>query len=510
MADTEEKPARERAAATRGGRQTQPANWHPYQQGGIGRVPRRSAGDTTALSTRGGLSLYAQNSPLRLLRHLETVDPDAALAHDTDVTLICDPECVQLIAVSDPADETPDPEDTALLTAFWQSQPPEVGGLYGFMEQMVFLANFTGLMTAEAVPGRRMEGVYRAWPVESLTIEFGRDTADSDLTAYQRQTGGKTNWKRLNSETFFWESVGKRPDDPHGGARYGAALAEVLVNLSFWKSITDAVQNAAWPRLAFGIPWAELQELYQKTLGYTEEKAADAVAEDVAQFKKEVASILPDDNVFFDSQGKMMVIAAGSFQGIEPIITERRSRIVRGLRTLPLFLGLNDSTTETQATQQVRIHGKRLGALRSRIVAIAEKIGTLHLRLMGRKTIAKAIVLPIFPGDAAADANTESVRTQTRIEWRRQGWIDNDQAANDLTGSGAVAEPEAASETEADTEPGEEEETRAERQSRERREASAAFLSDLQAEARDSMRAEYRERIRARRLAVEREGMVEV
>lgn len=508
MSDTEVRQPR----VTGGSRQTRPANWHPYQSGGIGIIPRRALEDPAQLRTRSQLSVFAASSPLRLLALLATVDPDVALAHDTDVTLICDPECIQIVAVSDPADDTPDPEDTALLNAFWESQPPEVGGLYGFMEQMVTLANFTGLMTAEAVPGTRGQGVYRAWPVDSLTIQFGRDSADADLTAFQSQTGAPNGWQRLNPETFFWQSVKKWPDLPYGCARYAPALAEVLVNLSMWKSITDAVHNAAWPRLGFGFDVKGLIQLYKDVLKYDELAAAEAVAEEIATFKREVNAILSDDNVFFDSNGKLQPIKAGEFNGIEPIIEERRSRIVRALKQLPLFLGLNDSTTETQATQQTRIHGKRLGSLRNRVVDIAVKISNLHLRLLGRRTIAKAIVQPIFPGDAIAEANVEAIRTNTRILWRDQGWIDQDQASMDVTGSGAVAEaPEPASDKETDDldDPDTKEETRQERQSRERSNA-AELLKRLEAEARDTLRAEYRERVRERRLKAEREELVEV
>lgn len=472
MSDTEVKPRPARAGSA--GRQTRPANWHPYQGGGIGPIPRRNLTDPAMLSTRSGLVTFAESSPLRLLSYLSAIDPDVSLAHDTDVTLVCDPETHQIVAVSNPADDTPHAEDTALLSAFWSSQPPEVGGLYGFEEQMVALFNFTGLAIAEAVPGRRGEGVYRAWPVDSLTIGFGRDSVDADQTAYQRQIGAANGWKRLSSETTFWDTFGKWPDGGYGCARYAPALAEVLVNISFWKSITDAVQNAAWPRLAFGIPFAELQELYQKTLGYTKPQADAAVAEDIALFKKEVASILADDNVFYDSQGKALVIEGGSFEGIESIITERRSRIVRALKQLPLFLGLNDSTTETQATQQVKIHGKRLGSLRSRVLDIVVKISTLHLRLMGRPTIAKAIVQPIFAVDAAVDAATEAVRIANAVAKRDQRWIDQEQASMEITGSGAVGpEPEPVSDKEPEpgTQADPQEETRQERQARERESA---------------------------------------
>jgi hypothetical protein len=508
VADTEVKPKPRRAGSA--GRQTRPANWHPYQAGGIGVIPRRAIGDPAQLNSRFSLSSFAENSPLRLLQHLHAIDPDVALAHDTDVTMVCDPEITQIVAVDNPEDDTPNAEDTALLTAFWEAQPPEVGGLYGFMEQMLALFNFTGMACAEAVPGARGMGVYRAWPVDSLTIQFGRDSVDGDLVPYQRrrwESKAKSGWQRLSTDTFHYETVGKWPDNPYGCARYAPALAEVLVNISFWKSITDAVQNAAWPRLGFGLPYKELKELYQQVLGYDEVRADEAVAEDIEQFKREVASIMPDDNVFFDSNGKMMLIPGGTFEGIEQIITERRSRIIRALKQLPLFLGLNDSTTETQATQQKIIHGKRLNSLRSRILSIALKVCNLHLRLMGRPTIAKAIVQPIFPSDALVEVQTEAVRITNAAAKRDQGWIDQEQASMEVTGSGAVDEaPETQSDPE--TEPGEEEETRQERQSRERQSAQAMW-TELRSMAREDMRAEYRERIQ-RRMQAERKELAEV
>jgi hypothetical protein len=268
------------------------------------------------------------------------------------------------------------------------------------------------------------------------------------------------------------------------------------------------VQTAAWPRLAFGLPIKELKELYL-TMGMSNVQADAAMGDDIATFKKEVASILPDDNVFYDSNGKMMLIPGGTFEGIEPIITERRSRIIRALKQLPLFLGLNDSTTETQATQQKIIHGKRLNSLRSRVLAIVLKVCNLHLRLLGRPTIAKAIVQPIFPSDSLMEANTEATRITNAVAKRDQGWIDQEQAAMEVTGSGAVSDAPEPTEPETGTEPGEEEQTNQQRQSRERQSAQA-FLTELRAQERDTMRAEYRQRVRERRLREERKELAEV
>lgn len=430
-----------------GGRQTRPQGYNPYLRGGAGLLARR-ADDPRLLLARKDLARYAESSPLRLLALLPDVHPAVGLATWNALRLACAPGDLQIVAVQDSApgeaDDTMDPDATAAIADLWESLPQEIGGLQGLQTTLTLSGLFTGLMAVEAVPGRRGSGVSGVWPVDSLTLAFFRDSADSGAIPHQRQTGAPNGFKRLDGPGFFWRALDSFADDPYGRAPYAPAVSEILADLALMQDLRDAVHNAAWPRLQFLFDMKATHEYVVETLGITNRYEVSAKIKELFQEVVTYAQTLrSDDNVVsMGTTGTNVIEGGKSFAALEPILTYLRQRIVQALKTLPTLMGINDGSTQTYTTVEWAIYAAGLETLRGIVAQLLVGVARLHLRLLGLDRKVKAEMQPIRTTDAQMEANAEATRIENEVRKRDEGWQTQDDAARAITGSAAVPEGE--------------------------------------------------------------------
>ena len=251
------------------------------------------------------------------------------------------------------------------------------------------------------------------------------------------------NYVELSTETFFWRTLDCPVDDAYGRAPYAPALAQVLSDIALIQDLRDAVHNSAWPRLGHGFNFTEMFKVAQETFNMVDPNAAAAWVKD--QFDSAVAAVAdmrPDDNVFYDSNGRLEILEGGKgLAQVEHILTFLRQRVVQSLKSLPTLMGINDGSTQTYTTVEWQIYAAGLETLRDQAVDLLERAADLHLRLKGLALRADSIVKKIRTSDALIDAQAEAKQIENAITKIRMGWITNEEAAISITGSGPVAEP---------------------------------------------------------------------
>jgi len=426
-----------------GKRQTQPGHYNPFSHAPLGLIPRRSVSERDLFSSLISVRDLAQRSPNRLLALLLDVHPAVSYATWNALRLSCAQGDSRIVAMKTSSagqgDEAMDEEGTALLDALWQSLPAEIGGFTGLQSTLTLEALFTGMCSVEAVPGRSGEGVRRVWPVDSLTIQFGRDSADSDLTAYQKQTGKGFGWQRLDSETFFWKLIDNLPDSAEGRAPYFPALSEALADFAMMQDVRDAVHQAAWPRLQIGFNFAETFKIAREVMGIVDpNEAASWVSAQFDEVVKYVKDLKADDAIVHDTNGKGEIIGGGGFVGLTDVLSFLRHRIVQSLKSLPTLMGINDGSAQTYTSVEWAIYASGLETLRSMVLEVLVKVADLHLRLLGKALSAQAKTKPIRTNDENVDAQTEAIRIANAKEKRNQNWITQEEASIEITGSGPV------------------------------------------------------------------------
>ncbi len=424
------------------GRDSVPYGWQQYSHTWQGIISRRGFEAGNLFQSKVLLNKYLKDSPLRLLTLLPDIHPSVSLAAWNALRLACKDGDIKLCVyeyVKGQAAGKMVEEGDAYLKAFWDAQPDELGGFQGLLTSLMLSALFTGLVAVEGVPGPPMQGMYRVYPIDTLTLRFGRLKLDEDLHLYQRQTSVDTGYQELNRERVYWRAMDNFPEDPYGRAPYATALVEVLADLAMMQDLRDAVHSAAWPRIQIGFNFTEMFRIASEVVQISDpEEAAQWVKARFDELQAYVQTIKSDDAILHDTNGTSNILQGGGFQGLEPVLIYLRQRIAQSLKTLPTLLGINDGSTQTYTSVEWGIYASSLEDLRKIILSPIIKLLNKHFQLMGLPYYVEVDAKPIRTTDDKAEADTEAVRIANAANKRDQGFIDQDTASQEITNKNAV------------------------------------------------------------------------
>lgn len=449
-------------------RRSEPSNWSPYTAGTPYGVFARRGQNPLRYFTSEQLRELTLTDPLGLVRDLPDLHPTVSHALNNarnlmfsatdDIKITAETAGADGELSSDASEAEINEADTSSVRAFWKQLPPEVGGgLRGFSSILGDELQLTGMICVETCPGQPLEGLKRAWIINSLTVELSRVNRDADLAMFQRlrypqaapenpsmpkmQSYDMYNygWEELPSETCFWAAIGQMSDIVHGRAAYATATVEAIADMALIQDLRDAVHNAAWPRHDIGVNLAKLHQVAVEVYKITDPKrAAQWVNQRYQEIVDYVATLRSDDNVVHDSNGQVNMLQPGSFQGLEGVLSFLRQRLAQSLKTLPTLLGINDGSTFNYTSVEWAVYAQNLEATRAVVFEIIQKISELHLRLIGSKSIVRITAAPIRTNDEQQDANTESTQIGNEIQKEKAGYITHDQGAMKITGKKAA------------------------------------------------------------------------
>jgi hypothetical protein len=221
------------------------------------------------------------------------------------------------------------------------------------------------------------------------------------------------------------------------------------------QDLRDSVKHAAWPRLKIGVNLSELHEVAANILNIRDPNAAAAwVQERFDAVCRYVQTLKADDAIVHDSQGTGTEKIDGGAFNFDPILNFLRHRIVEALNSLPTLHGINDGNAQTYVSVEWAIYAAGLHTLRDVACFPLVRAANTHLRLLGMPLVAQLQAKPIRTNDDLQDAQTEATKILNAVAKRDQGWIDQEEASIEVTGTGPVGpapEPEAPEDAE-DTE----------------------------------------------------------
>ena len=447
------------AKALRG--QTRPPGFNPNAGGGISIIPRRGyeadwRGNcgTGLIATTAKLLSFAARYPGELSRVLAHVDPTTGKAQNNALAMVAAPGSVHVFAYKEGGGAGTDARDDGgtsaiddMFTAFGQ----EVGGLDGLLVKGTLEMLHSGLWCFEGIPGPRGQGVAQIGLVDPDSIEFER-AADGSLQVYQKRTFGEPRRVLLNQETFFWHGHQADVKNPAGRAVFSANVVEAVKAIAFDQDLSDGTHNIAIARYVYLVSKAGYYKMAttpsdQGGLGLPAMKMVDGVetfpADDwvntqMEAISKEMASLLPDDNLTVDSTdgGGIKTLEAGSFVGMEPVIQHKDFRQIRALNELATTIGRPNAGAQTYTGAEYQLKAADSETLREGVMAPILRLCNLHLRLMGLPLVARAEYEPIRRVDQVQEENALQVKTDRIFKWVDRGYITDEDAALMLTGSG--------------------------------------------------------------------------
>jgi hypothetical protein len=443
------------------GRATRPSYYSPYNQTGLGVVPRRSTDVQTAAflarchsgqwnGTTDPLLLaqFSATFPLRLLRLFAEMHPIVSLARRNNICLAFAPGDTRIVALKQGGEagkEQVDDAGTAELENLFDSH----GGLRSLQVAGANAAMTDGLLCYEAVPGPTGTGIADLFTFDSMTTQFrpGKES-EPPLVLQQRQDGG---WEDLPAETVFYKAVDGTRDNPYGCPLFSAVVTEALSDVKLQRTLQDVLDGVAWPRLAVGFDLPMLIEFAKENYGDlglappgsapTENGAPTITEWAVAQFQALqtlMEQIKASDTFIFTKGSEPKTLNGGNLQGTEGTLEMQRHRLVMAVDQPPTLLGIDTGGTLAYSSTQWKAYALKLEALRDFVNTIIVQIANLHFRLLGVPLVAKAEVQPIRSEDMLMLAQSRQIEIQNERQLIVMGFTAPEDACVRLTGSGVV------------------------------------------------------------------------
>ena len=368
-------------------------------------------------------------TPARLTEILSDLSPEIGRAL-WDFMRLCNPG--HELTAFRPASETAYPKAQKALDAFNErlnEQHGTVDVLYGrlFMDCFWRGAILTEFVADEA--GRAPVDIAAPDP---NCVRFRRRKDAVRGTVWELGQWQAGQWVSLDLPTVRYVPVDPALGSPYGRPMVSAALFTATFLLAMLHDLKRVVQQQGYPRLDISVD-------LEKMLDSSEEVAHDPVkVQDwangiIAQVIAAYAQLEPDDAYVHSSSVTVNrpvgAVDASSLGAVDALIKALERMATRALKTMPLMMGLDQSTNEADSNRQWEIFAAGIKSIQHYVETTLERNYTLALECQG---IQAKVVMRFAELRAAEELRDEQTRTMrinnARAEFEA-GWTDNNEAA---------------------------------------------------------------------------------
>lgn len=382
---------------------------------------------------------FRSKTVMENLKLLRDVHPDASMAIWNYLRLANNGHTLEAVGVNG----KPEKRSTDLINDLAK----RVGVLYGggtdqLINVLLLSALTQGAVALEVELNESLTDVVDFHAVDPSRLDFRRDEETGELELVQKQPNG--DYKVLNQEQVFYYPIDPDIDDPYGRSPMLPVLQVVFFQMEVLRDLKRAVHHQGWERFDIKVvEEAIMNNMPEEIKMAGPEEVTRYVNSYVESIQDQMRKLEPDDD-FFHTDSVEIGTAGGTMSksldatGVIEVINQQ---IVTSLKQLPILLGRNDSTTETHGTVQWQIYVSGIESIQRAIKRLLERAYNVALQVYGRPRTAKLTFNPIRVNDRLKEAQAEALETQNRINQINQGWIDNDEAANEIVGHNAVSDP---------------------------------------------------------------------
>lgn len=383
---------------------------------------------------------YRNRDVMETLKTIRDLNPDASMAIWNFLRLANSGHELEAL--------TPNGRPEKSSTDLLNSIAPRVGRLYGGgMDQLInvlLLTAFTqGAVALEVELNESLNDVVDFHAVDPSTLDFLRNKETGEVDLVQVQWDGE--YKVLNRETVFYFPIDPDIADPHGRSPILPILQIIFFQIQVMKDLQKVIHHQGYDRFDISVvEEAIIQNLPDHIKNGSPEDVQKYVTSYITDVQKQMESLQPDDDFYHTSSIEIKTVsgARNGTMNAQAVIDIINQQVVTGLKQLPILLGRNEGTTETHGTVQWQIYVSGIESIQRAIKRLLEKAYDVALQVYGRQRRAKLTFNELRIVDRSTEAQAEKTETETKILQVNQGWIDNDEAAMEMVGHNAVAEPQ--------------------------------------------------------------------
>ena len=253
-------------------------------------------------------------------------------------------------------------------------------------------------------------------------------------------------WVALDRETIGYIPVDPFPGSPYGRPLATPALFSSLFLLGLLHDLRRVVAQQGYPRLDVEVKLAELLETMPADLESDPERVKQWISETLDEISDAYSALEPDDAYVHTSvisiNRPVGTVNSSSLSAVDGLIRGLERMATRALKSMPLLMGSNESVSETHANRQWEIHVAGIKSIQHLCETLMGRLFTLALQCQGIQAQAVLRFAELRASEELRDAQTEAVRIENATLKYQQGWISQDQAAEEVTDSPAdVPEP---------------------------------------------------------------------
>lgn len=381
-----------------------------------------------------GRKSYSSKEVIDSLRVIRDLNPDASMAIWNLQRLVNSGFEVEAIRPDGTVDDA--------MTEKLEDLAKRVGPIYGGgLDQLVgvwTLAGYTsGAFAAEVELNEQLNDVVDIHVVEATSIDF-MSNKENKVDMVQRQSDGSL--KVMNPETVFYYPLDPDIGDPYGRSPLLPILQIVFFQTQVLKDLQRVIHHQGYERFDISIVEESVMQALPDEIKHEPEKVAAFVHQFVGDMEKHFNELEPDSDFVHTESVKITTTggAGGKSMDATKVIEVINQQIVSALKMLPILLGRNEGTTETHGTVQWQIFVAGVKSIQRTIKRLMERSFNVYLQINGFQGRAKVTFNELPVRNSMLEAQAEQMRTSTKLAQVQNGWIDNNEAANEIVGHDAV------------------------------------------------------------------------
>jgi len=341
--------------------------------------------------------------------------------------------------------DTEDENAKAALDAFIKTMEIDrKAGTFDVVIGRLFTAAFLrGALCAELVLDEQGRMPVDLAVPDPSSIRFQRKTDPVLGQVWQAGQWQAFSFVVLDRPTFAYVPIDPMPGKPYGRPLAAPALFVSLFLLGMLHDLKRVIQQIGYRRLDLSVDIDQLVKLAPQIASNAQ--AFNQFVGDIIKSIEDVYRQLKPEEAYIHTSNIEVNRAEGvtdaNLMGLDSIITMLERMAVRALKTMPLMLGITETTGDIQSNRQFEIYSAGIRSIQHYTETMLGRLFTLALEAQGIQADVEFEFAEFRASEALRDAQTEQMKILNEKEKVNAGWIDNDEAAETITGHKAVGRP---------------------------------------------------------------------
>lgn len=245
----------------------------------------------------------------------------------------------------------------------------------------------------------------------------------------------------LDRPTVRYVPIDPAPGWPYGRAIVSPALHTTLFLIGILHDLRRAAAQQGWPRIDLMVDFEALAQMAPDDAQPGTEGFETWVTAVINEIETVYASLEPDDAYVhantIKANAAVGTLGAQALGMIDTLITKLERMSARAMKQMPLLLGIDEATTDSNANRQWEIQAAGIKSIQHLCETMLEHLLGLALQAQGIQATVTFRFAELRVAEMLRDAMTEQIQIQNAQTKYNAGWISQDAAAQEVTGHDA-------------------------------------------------------------------------